>query len=129
VSNGSIGGIAPYVERFLDNSYARDNLDDAASALRDAYRRVARKGPAAAGDRKFRDRITDAVIAIRESADALQTGRRRPKGRLRKRALMVAGAGVLAIGVALAANEDLRASLFGVGDRGRATPDEPTDHS
>jgi hypothetical protein len=109
----SIEGIAPYVERFLDNSYARESLDDAASALRAAYRRAARKGAAAPADRKFRDRVTDAVIAMRESADALQSGRRRPKGRLRKRVLLVAGAGVVGIGVALAVREDLRALVFG----------------
>ena len=101
------------MERFLDNSYARESLDDAASALRAAYRRAARKGAAAPADRKFRDRVTDAVIAMRESADALQTGRRRPKGRLRKRALVLVGAAVVGVGVALAMSEDLRELVFG----------------
>lgn len=113
MADRSIEGLAPYVERLLDNSYARESLDDAATALRAAYHRAARKGAAAPADRKFRDRVTDAVIAMRESADALQSGRRRPKGRLRKRILLMAGLGVAGAGVALALSEDLRNSLFG----------------
>jgi hypothetical protein len=109
----SLEGLAPYVERFLDNSYARENVDEAVSALRAAYRRAARKGAAAPADRKFRDRVTEAVIAMRESADALQSGRRRPKGRLRKRVLLIAGAAVAAAGLAVALSEDLRNSLLG----------------
>lgn len=115
MASASIDRIGPYVDRFLDNSYARESLDDAVSALRDAYRRGMRKGAAAPADRKFRDRVTDAVVAMRETADAVQTGRRRPKRRLPKRILMAVGAGAVAAGVAIASSEDLRASLFGKG--------------
>jgi hypothetical protein len=77
MSSASIDRIGPYIDRFLDNNYARESLDDAVSALRDAYRRGMRKGAAAPADRKFRDRVTDAIVAMRETADAVQTGRRR----------------------------------------------------
>ena len=107
---------ALYLERYLDNSYARESLDDAVSALRAAYRRGLRKGSSAPADRKFRDRVTDAVVAMREAADALQTGRKRPKGRLAKRALLVVAGGAVAAGAVIASSDQVRASLFGHGD-------------
>jgi hypothetical protein len=55
--------------------------------------------------------VTEAVIAMRESTDALQSGRRGPKGRLRKRLLLVAAAGAVAAGVSLALREQRDVSV------------------
>jgi hypothetical protein len=111
-----------YIERFLDNSYARESLDNAVSALREAYRRGLRKGSSAPADRKFRDRVTDAVVAMRETADAVQTGRKRPKGRLAKRALMAAAAGAVAAGAIIASSDEVRAFVFGRSGKTDQTP-------
>jgi hypothetical protein len=113
MTNASVDRVAPYVERFFENGYARKSMDDAVSALREAYQRGARKGARAPADRKFRDQLTEAVVAMRETVDAFQTGRRRPKGRFKKRALVIAAAGVLVVGAALASNDEFRNSLLG----------------
>jgi hypothetical protein len=116
--NPNIDRIAPYIERFFENSYARESMDDAVSALRDAYQRGARKGARAPADRKFRDRVTEAAVAMRETADALQSGRSRPKGQFRKRAVVIAAAAVVVVGAVLASNDELRASLLGKSTEG-----------
>jgi hypothetical protein len=113
MATGTVERIAPYVERFFDNEYARDNLNEALSGLRDAYQRGSKKGARPPADRRFRDRLTDATVAMREAADALQSGRRRPKAQIAKRTLLVVGLAAVAAAVAVGTNEDLRAALFG----------------
>ena len=113
MATGTVERIAPYIERVFDNEYARENLREAVSGLRDAYQRGSKRGARAPTDRKFRDRVTDATVAMREAADALQSGRRRPKGQLAKRTLLVAGLAAVAAGVAIGTSADLRAALFG----------------
>ncbi len=113
MASSSIDRLFPYIERYLDNEYARDSSRRAGAAIRGAYRRASRKGLKAPADRKFRDRVTDSVIAVREASEAIQHGRRRPRGQLVRRVGLVAiAAGVLAA-AALATNDDLRATVFG----------------
>jgi hypothetical protein len=121
MATGTVERIAPYIERFFDNRYARENLSEAVSGLRDAYHRGSKRGARAPTDRRFRDRLTDATVAMREAADALQSGRRRPKGQFAKRILLVVGLAAAAAAVAVGTSEDLRASLFG-----DSSPEDPS---
>ena len=122
----SADSLIPYVERYLDNEYARKNTRKAVVALEDTYRRASRKGVKAPADRKFRNRLADSVIALREASDALQHGRRRPRGQLAKRlGVAVLALGAVAIAV-VAANEGLRASVLGNGDEASPVASPPS---
>jgi hypothetical protein len=105
--------LTPYVQELLENEYARDNLREGADRLRSAYERSQKRRVKAARDEKLRHQLAAAAASLGVGAKALASGRRKPPRR-RRRALLVLLAGV-AIGgaVALAANEDLRASLLG----------------
>jgi hypothetical protein len=107
--------LSPYVEELLENEYARDNLREGADRLRSAYERSRKRRVKAARDERLRHQLVAAVASLGVGAKALASGRRKPPRR-RGRALLALLAGV-AIGaaVALAANEDLRASLLGSG--------------
>ena len=116
--------LIPYVEQYLDNDYARRNTRRAEAALRDTYRRASRKGLKAPADRKFRNRLADSAIALREASDAVQHGRRRPRGQLAKRlGLAVLALGAIAL-VAFATNEDLRATVLGDDDESSPAGDQ-----
>ena len=113
MAKSSADKLIPYVDRYLDNDYARKNAGRAGSAIRDAYHRASRKGLRAPADRKFRDRVADSVIALRETSDAIQHGRRKPRGQTARRVgIAVLTLGAVAV-VALAANDDLRAAVMG----------------
>jgi hypothetical protein len=105
--------LTPYVQELLENEYARDNLRLGAERLRGAYERSQKRRVKAARDEKLRHQLEAAVGSLGVGAKALASGRRKPPKR-RGRALLALLAGV-AIGgaVALAANDDLRASLLG----------------
>lgn len=125
MANRSFDNLYPYLERYLDNKYARENTRRAGAAIRDTYRRASRKGLKAPADRKFRNRLADSAIALREASDAIQHGRRRPRGQLLRRlGLAVLALGGLAV-AALAANDELRAMVLGQ-DEGAQVGDQPT---
>ncbi len=115
--------LTPYVQELLENEYARDNLREGADRLRSAYERSQKRRVKAARDEKLRHQLGAGVDALGVGAKALASGRRKPPRRRRK-ALLALFAGV-AIGgaVALAANEDLRASLLGSAPAAELDPD------
>jgi hypothetical protein len=76
--------LTPYIEELLNNEHARENLREGASKLRAAFERSKKRRVKAIPDRK-----------------------------LRRRLVWLLGAGIFGVGLALAANEDLRSSLFG----------------
>jgi hypothetical protein len=107
--------LTPYVQELLENEYARDNLREGADRLRGAYERSRKRRVKSARDEKLRRQLEAAAISLGIGAKALASGRRKPARRGRRAALaMLAG---VAIGgaVALATNDDLRASLLGSG--------------
>jgi hypothetical protein len=105
--------LLPLAEELLDNTYARENLSEGVSKLRDAYERSRKRRVKPSRDRKLRAQLEAALAALDEGTAALASGRRKPKRRGRQAGLAVlalAGAGTAA---ALALNEDLRNSVVG----------------
>ncbi len=114
--------LTPYVQELLDNEYARENLRDGAAKLRTAYERSRKRPVKAARDRKLRRQLGVAATSIGEGARALASGRRKPAKRRGRRSVLLLGIGALGVGLALAANEDLRSSLFGSSSQSEQTP-------
>lgn len=105
--------LTPYIEELLDNEHARDNLREGASQLRGAYERSKKRRVKATRDRKLRRQLESATTALGAGAKALASGPRKPKRRRGRRLVWLLGIGTLGAGLALAASEDLRSSLFG----------------
>jgi hypothetical protein len=105
--------IRPLAEDLLDNSYARENLQEGADKLHDAYERARKRGVKPTKDRKLRKQIEAAVKALDEGTAALASGRKKPKRSGRKVVLVLIGAGLAGAAAALATNEDLRAKVLG----------------
>jgi len=60
-----------------------------------------------------RENLREGASQLRAGAKALMSGRRKPERRRRRRLVWLLGVAGVGAGVALAANEDLRSSLFG----------------
>ena len=71
--------LKPLAEELLDNSYARENLQEGAEKLRDAYDRSRKRRVKPSKDRKLRKQIEAAVAALDEGTAALASGRKKPK--------------------------------------------------
>jgi hypothetical protein len=115
--------LTPYVQELLDNEYAQENLLVGAAKLRTAYERSKKRRVNAARDRKLRRQLTVAALSLGEGAKALAGGRRKPAKRRGRRLMMLLGIGALGAGVALAASEDLRSSLFGSASHSGPAPE------
>jgi hypothetical protein len=105
--------LRPLAEELLENTYARDNLQEGAEKLRDAYERSQKRRVKPSKDRKLRKQIEAAVAAIDEGTAALASGRKKPKRTGRKVVLLLIGAAAAGAGVVLATNEDLRNQVLG----------------
>jgi len=115
--------LTPYIEELLDNEYAQENLLNGAARLRAAYERSKKRRVNAARDRKLRRQLMVAALSLGEGTKALAGGRRKPPKRRGRRLVMLLGIGALGTGVALAASEDLRSSLFGSASQSESTPE------
>ena len=105
--------LKPLAEELLDNSYARENLQEGAEKLRDAYDRSQKRRVKPAKDRKLRKQVEAAIAAIDEGTAALASGRKKPKRTGRKVVLVLIGAAAAGAGVVLATNEGLRGQVLG----------------
>jgi hypothetical protein len=105
--------VKPLAEEILDNDYARENLQEGAEKLRDAYDRSRKRRVKPSRDRKLRKQVESAIKAIDEGTAALASGRRKPSHRGRNMVLGVLAVTAAGTAVALAVNEDLRSSVFG----------------
>jgi len=117
--------LTPYIEELLDNEHARENLREGVSQLRGAYERSKKRRVKAADDRKFRRQLESAATALGAGAKALANGRRKPERRRGRQLVWLLGIGIFGAGLALAANEDLRSSLFGSSSH----PGQPSEGS
>jgi hypothetical protein len=116
----------PYIEELLENNYARENLRDAAQNLRGAYARAQKRRAKAVSDDRLRRQVQAAGRSITDAGRALRSGRRKPKARWGRRLVFLLGlVGVAAVGIALAADEELRAAVFGSDGSGQREA-EPT---
>jgi hypothetical protein len=115
--------LTPYVQELLDNEYAQENLLNGAARLRAAYERSKKRRVKVARDRKLRRQLKVAALSLGEGARALAGGRRKPPKRRGRRLVILLGIGALGTGVALAASEGLRSSLFGPASHSEPTPE------
>jgi hypothetical protein len=116
--------LKPLAEELLDNSYARENLQEGAEKLRDAYARAHKRRVKPSKDRKLRKQIEAAVHALDEGTAALASGRKKPKRTGRNVVLALTGAALAGAAAVLATNEDLRNQVFG---SAKALGEELTD--
>jgi hypothetical protein len=105
--------LKPLAEELLENSYARENLQEGVEKLHDAYERAQKRRVKPSKDRKLRKQVEAAVAAIDEGTAALASGRKGPKRTGRKVVLLLVGAAAAGAGVVLATNEDLRGQVLG----------------
>jgi hypothetical protein len=105
--------LKPLAAELLDNSYARDNLQEGAEKLRDAYGRSRKRRVKPSKDRKLRKQLEAAIAAIDEGTAALASGRKKPKRTGRNVVLVMLGAAVAGTAAVLATNEELRNKVFG----------------
>jgi hypothetical protein len=105
--------LRPLAEELLDNSYARDNLQEGAEKLRDAYDRSRKRRVKPSKDRKLRKQLEAAIAAIDEGTAALASGRKKPKRTGRKLVIVLLGAAAAGTAAVLATNEDLRNQVLG----------------
>src|ERR1700759_3725967 len=105
--------LRPLAEELLENSYARENLQEGAEKLRDAYARAGKRRVKPSKDRKLRRQIEAAVAALDEGTAALASGRKKPKRTGRKVVLTLIGAALAGAAAVLATNEELRNQVLG----------------
>ena len=109
-----------YAQRLIENEYVQENLAEAADRLRAAYRRASKRRVEPTRDEKLRGQIRDAALSLREAANALQSGRRKPKKRRGRRLVLVLILGAGAAAAIVASNEELRKKVLG----GGSSPDQ-----
>jgi len=105
--------LKPFAEELLDNTYARDNLQEGAEKLRDAYERSRKRRVKPSKDRKLRRQLEAAIVALDEGTAALASGRKKPKRTGRNVVLLLLGAAVAGAAAVLATNDELRGKVFG----------------
>jgi hypothetical protein len=105
--------LKPLAEELLDNNYARDNLQEGAEKLREAYERSRKRRVKPSKDRKLRRQLEAAVAALDEGTAALASGRRKPKRTGRKVVIALFGVAAAGAAVVLATNEELRNQVLG----------------
>jgi hypothetical protein len=123
--------LQPLAEELLENSYARDNLQEGAEKLRDAYQRSRKRRVKPSKDRKLRKQLEAAIAALDEGTAALAGGRQKPKRTGRNVLLVLLGAVLAGAAALLATNEDLRNSVLGsakaLGDEITSSGDSASD--
>jgi hypothetical protein len=104
-------------ERLLSNSYAQENISDAAEQLRAAYGRASKRRVRPVEDAKVREQVNRAAASVSEAVRAIRTGRQKPQPKRGRRLLVIVGVAAVGAGVALAASDELRSAIFGDGPR------------
>ena len=101
----------PYVQRMIDDEELRTNLRTAFESAKKAYERMSNgKGPAKAilDDKKTQKELKEAAASLKEAADALRGTKKRRKGGLGRKLLVL----IVGAGVALAVSEGLRKKVL-----------------
>src|ERR671919_494621 len=85
----------PYVQRLMEDDQLRDNLRTAFESARKAYSRMNGKGPTRVmDDKKMQKELKEAASSLRDAADALRGGKKKPRRRGRGLMLVLVGAGL-----------------------------------
>jgi hypothetical protein len=117
--------LRPLAEELLDNNYARDNLQQGAEKLREAYERSQKRRVKPSKDRKLRKQLEAAVAAFDEGTAALASGRQKPKRTGRNVVLTLIGLALAGAAAFLATNEEMRGKVLG---SAKALGDEVTSN-
>src|ERR1700720_4221967 len=99
MSQTTIPKITPYFKEMLENGYAREQLRDGAADIQAAIERSRKGRVKPAKDKKLRREVKAAAAALGEGAQALASGRQKPKRRWPKRVLLVLIGGGAAAGL------------------------------
>ena len=123
--------VKPLAEELIDNTYARENLQEGVEKLHDAYDRARKRRVKPSRDRKIRRQVEAAIKAIDDGTAALASGRRKPSHKARNAVLGLLVVTAAGTAVALAVNEKLRGQVFGsakaLGDEiAGSDPESPT---
>ena len=102
--------IAPYAQELLENAYVQENLSDGVEKLRAAYRRARKRRVEPTRDERLREQLRLATRSLTEAAQALRSGRRKPKPRWGRRAIVIGGLAAAGAVVAVWAKERLDGS-------------------
>ena len=102
---------SPYVQRLVDDAELRDNIRVAFESARGAYDRLNNgktPGKVLLDDKKFQKELRKASDAARDASIALREGKKRKRGGLGRKLLVL----VIGTGVAMAASEGLRSKVL-----------------
>src|SRR3954469_7136470 len=100
-----------YVSRLVEEEELRENLRTAYDSAKNAYARMSNgKGPAKAllDDKKTQKELKEAASSLKEAADALRGSKKKKRGGLGRKLLILA----VGAGVALALSEGLRKKVL-----------------
>lgn len=112
-ATGTAARLTPYIEQLLEDDSARKDLRRGAEKLRQAYERSQKRRVKTVRDEKLRAQLKSAARSLGDGANELIGGARKPKRKRGRLLLKVLPAAANGAGIAIALNEDLRASLFG----------------
>jgi hypothetical protein len=102
--------LAPYAKELLENEYAREKLREGVEKLRAAYRRGQKRRVEPTRDERLREQLRSATRSLTEAGQALRSGRRKPKPRWGRRAMVIGGLAAAGAAVAVWAKERLDGS-------------------
>ena len=105
--------LSPYAERLAENEYVHRNLAEAINNLQAAYARVSKRGVAVTQEKKFYEQLRRSAQALAEAKAGVTSGRTKPRRWKRRIVMVVVGGAGAAGALALAANDELRASILG----------------
>jgi hypothetical protein len=109
--------IAPYIEQLVENAYARENLRAGTEKLQAAIERSRKRRVKPSRDTKIRRQLKSAAASLAEGANALASGRQKPKRNWGKRIALV--------GMAAGAGAAIAAKTRGGQPSERIQPPEP----
>lgn len=130
-SKKSAKSVSYYAQRLFEDEYVQGQLRDAASGIRSAYHRIAKKPERAAEDKKVYGSVRQAAVSIRKALIALRRPEPEPKHRLRTvlTAIAVVAASVVIIGARGSKRQPPGEGKGGAdaldGDEGSERSDEP----
>jgi hypothetical protein len=107
---GQAARIGPYAQELLENAYVQENLSDGVEKLRAAYRRARKRRVEPTRDERLREQLRSATRSLTEAGQALRSGRRKPKPRWGRRAMVIGGLAAAGAAVAIWAKERLDGS-------------------
>lgn len=96
----------PYIQRMIEDDYVQEQLRSAAASARAAWTRTRKQGTQAAGDKRVKRNLAQAVGALRKATQALRPPEPEPKHRVRKLAVLTLAVGATVLVTAKLQKQD-----------------------